>query len=183
MARKPVGGSNVLRFPARRRECANLEVLDALAPSRSLVGTLIAERGEAPHDVQAAFTREFAYQAGALERGWGRDEAIIRLRLLVDAHVAHAIDICRAFQAAGDQLIDLEVRVAREERVPGRSRLALDTARAAFRNQAIAARAAADAAYGAAAALAIYIRQGLGDAQPVSASDSRQLVLFGRVAG
>jgi len=183
MVRKTADGSNILQFPAGARERVSLDVLERLAPSRSLVATLIAERGEEPHDVQAAFAREFAYQAWALERGWGRDEAIIRLRALVDAHVAHAVDICRAFQVAADRLIGLEVRGEREELVPIPLRMELNAARAELPGRAIAARAAADAAYGAAAALAIYVREAVEGALPVSASDPRQLVLFGRVAG
>lgn len=182
MARKVPGGSNVFRFPIDHRVRASLEELERLAPSRSLVDTLIAEHGEEPRDVQAGFAREFAYQAWALEHGYGRDEAIIRLRTLVDAHVAHAIEACRAFQAAADRLISLEVRVGREDRLSASLRMELTAARADVRGRAIAARVTADGAYGAAAALAAYVRDGIGDELSVSASDPRQLALFGRLA-
>jgi hypothetical protein len=51
-----------------------------------------------------------------------------------------------------------------------------------MRDHAIAARAAADGAFGAAAALAAYIREGLG-ALPVSDAEPRQLLLFATAAG
>ena len=89
--------SNVVPFPAVRRESPSVELVARLAPPRSLVDTLIAERGGAPHDAYAGFAREFAHQVRALEAGLGRDAATIRLRGLVDAHVAHAAEICRAY--------------------------------------------------------------------------------------
>jgi hypothetical protein len=169
--------SKVVRFPVERRARPSVELVARLAPPRSLVDTLIAERGEAPHDVQAGFAREFAYQARALEAGHGRDEAIIRLRRLVDAHVAHAAEVCQTYQDAADRMVSMEVEVARAERVPSPALRALLSVRAEVRGRAIAARAAADGALGAAAALATYIREGLG-AMPVSEAEPRQLLLF-----
>jgi hypothetical protein len=171
--------SKVVRFPAERRARPSVELVARLAPPRSLVDTLIAERGEAPHDVQAGFAREFAYQARALEAGHGCDEAIIRLRRLVDAHVAHATEVCQAYQDAADRMVsmEVEVEVARAERVPSPALRALLNVRAEVRGRAIAARAAADGALGAATALATYVREGLG-VMPVSDAEPRQLLLF-----
>ena len=42
--------SNVVPFPAARRESPSVELVARLAPPRSLVETLIAERGGAHHD-------------------------------------------------------------------------------------------------------------------------------------
>jgi hypothetical protein len=171
----------IVRFPLERRERPSVELLIRIAPSRSLVDTLIAERGEEPHDVQAEFARAFGSLSRMLGSGCGRDEVVVRLRLLVDAHLAHAIDLCRAHQSTADRMVALEVQAAKADRVPLALRLALDAAQVEFRDRAIVARAAADAAMGAASALATYIREELG-ALPVSAAEPRQLVLFGRGA-
>jgi hypothetical protein len=173
--------TTVVRFPLERRERPTVELLIRIAPSRSLVDTLVAERGEEPRDLQADFARAFGALARTLGFGCGRDEAVARLRHLVDAHLAHAIEVCRAHQGAADRMVALEVQAAKAERVPLALRLALDAAQVEFRDRAIVARAAADSAIGAASALATYIREELG-ASPVSAAEPRQLVLFGRGA-
>jgi hypothetical protein len=174
--------SNVVQFPAVRRELPSIELVARLAPPRSLVDTLIAERGGAPHDAHAGLAREFAYQVRALEAGLGRDQATVRLRGLVDAHVAHAAEICRAYQEAADRLVHKEVDAAQAIRVSPQARTALEAARAELRGRAIAARVAADGALGAAAALAVYVREGLGGL-PMSEADPRQLLLFTAAAG
>jgi hypothetical protein len=74
------------------------------------------------------------------------------------------------------------VRAAQAERLASPAMNALQAARADMRGHAIAARAAADGALGAAAALATYIREGLG-ALPVSDAESRQLLLFATATG
>jgi hypothetical protein len=51
-----------------------------------------------------------------------------------------------------------------------------------LRGRAIAARVAADGALGAAAALAVYVREGLGGL-PMSEAEPRQLLLFNAAAG
>ena len=174
--------SNVVQFPAVRRGSPSIELVARLAPPRSLVDTLIAERGGAPHDAHAGLAREFAYQVRALEAGLGRDQATVRLRGLVDAHVAHAAEICRAYQEAADRLVHKEVDAAQAIRVSPQARTALEAARAELRGRAIAARVAADGALGAAAALAVYVREGLGGL-PMSEADPRQLLLFTAAAG
>ena len=79
-------------------------------------------------------------------------------------------------------MVSLEVLAARMERIPSPMAVARRAARADVRDHAIAARAAADGALGAAAALATYIREGLG-ALPVSDEEPRQLLLFATAAG
>src|ERR1700733_13799952 len=103
---------NVLAFPGSPRPRPSVDLLMELAPSRSLVDTLTAERGDPPHDAWAGFAREFAFHARTLETGHGRDVAIMRMRGLVDAHTAHAVDLCRAWQDAADRMMSLEVRAA-----------------------------------------------------------------------
>ena len=174
--------SNVLAFPGETRARPSVELIMELAPSRSLVDTLTAERGDPPHDAWAGFAREFAFQARTLEIGHGRDVAIMRPRGLVDTHIAHAVDLCRAYQDAADRMVSLEVRAARMERIPSPMVVAPRAARGDVRDHAIAARAAADGALGAATALAAYIREGLG-ALPVSDEEPRQLLLFATAAG
>jgi hypothetical protein len=173
--------SNVLPFPVERIEPPSIELVARLVPTRSLVDTLIAERGDAHHDTHSVFAHEFAYQVRALEIGFGRDQAIIRLRGLVDAHVTHAVEVCRGYQQAMEHLVRKEISVAHRLKVSPQERNALETARAEMRGRAIAARIAADSAQGAASALAIYVLDGLGG---LAASDvePRQLQLFEAVA-
>lgn len=133
---------NVLRFPLEQRR-PSVELAAPLAPMRSLVDTLIAERDEAPHDALAGFAREFAYQARAFEAGYGRDEAIVRLRGLMDAHLGNAVGICRAYQEAADRMVGKEVAAARADRILGQTRRALEAARAEVRGRAIAVRVTA----------------------------------------
>jgi hypothetical protein len=99
----------------------------------------------------------------------------------MDAHIAHAVDICRAYQDAADRLVCREIEVARAERVAAHVRIRLAAARDEVQGRAIAARIAADAAQGAAAALAAYIREGLGSSA-VSDVEPRQLLLFAAAA-
>ncbi len=173
---------NVVPFPGPTRERPSVEAMAQLAPGRSFVDTLIAERGDVPRDVQAAFAREFAYQAHALEAGYGPEGTIVRLRALVNAHIDQAWEVCRAYQDAQECLMYLEVRVARMERVAPTMQSMLNRARAEWRGRAIAARASADGALGAASALATYIQIRL-DTAPASDAEPRQLTLFAASAG
>ena len=83
--------------------------------------------------------------------------------------MTHAAEVCRGYQTSADRLIGIEVRAAQADRLSATDRQRLHLARAELRGRAIAARAAA---------LAIYIREGLG-ALPVSAVEPRRLLLFG----
>jgi hypothetical protein len=171
------GGAVILQFPSDRREPSSIAAVARLAPSRSLVDSLLAEAGIAAHDAATGMARELAHQLRALEAGEGSDGAIIRLRRLVDAHVLHAMDLCREYQAAGDRLISLEVQGAQADRLTGTLQAALHAARADLRGRAIAARAAADAVEGAAKALVSYIR-GVAESSVPDAAEPEQLLLF-----
>jgi len=173
--------SHVVAFPGGQLERPSIELLARLAPSRSLVDTLIAERGLEFHDARAGMAREMSYQACALEAGYGRDETIMRLRGLVDTQIAYAARMCRAYQDAADRLLCREVEVAQAGRVMAPLRVRLAAARHEVHGRAIAARIAADAAQGAAVALATYIREGCGG-PAVSNAEPRQLLLFGAIA-
>jgi len=173
--------SRVVAFPGGQLERPSIELLAQLAPSRSLVDTLIAERGLECHDARAGMAREMSYQARALEAGYGRDETIMRLRGLVDTQIAYAARLCRAYQDAADRLLCREVEVAQARWVTAHGRVRLAAARNEVHGRAIAARIAADAAQGAAAALATYIREGCGG-PAVSHAEPRQLLLFGAIA-
>ena len=173
--------TNVVQFPREKTERATIEMVVVLAPPRSLVDSLMAERGLRAHDAQAGMMRELAHQARTLDAGHDRDEAIVRLRALVDAHVAHAVQVCRAYRIAGDTLIRVETEAARALRVEQHMRLRLSRARELLCGRAIAARAAADAALGAVTALATYILEGV-DGLAVIPVEPRQLSLFAALA-
>jgi hypothetical protein len=174
--------SNVVPFPGGQLERPSIELVARLAPSRSLVDTLMAERGLAFHDARAGLAREMAYQARAVEQGHGRDETIVRLRGLMDSHIGHAVEMCRSYQDAANHLLCREVEIAQAVRVQAHVRTNLAAARDEVHGRAIAARIAADAAQGAAAALANYIREGLGGLA-VCDAEPRQLLLFAAAGG
>lgn len=173
------GEATLVRFPVERRERASIELVSRLAPSRSLVDTLIAEARMRMPDAAAEIAAAFGRQVVALEAAYGRDEVITKLRALVDAHVTYAADICRDYQAVADRLMGLEVGAARAERLDGRRHMALHHVRAEFRGHAIAARVAADAALGAVNVLASYVREGTVVPQRSGHAEPEQLVLFG----
>ncbi len=178
--------SNVVRFPGDRRERPSIELVKRLVPTRSLVNALGTENGKPSHDVQAGFAREFSYQARALEAALGRDEAMQRLREMVEAHLAQAADMCRAYQEAAARLMCLEIEAARMVRVPAQSRRELSAARGDLRGRAIAVRVVTDAALGAASAMTQHIGRDW-HSLPASEGDPRQLGcsrrLLGKVTG
>jgi hypothetical protein len=170
--------SNVVLFPERRAERATIEMVAVLSPSHSLVETLMAERGLVPHDARTGMAREIAFQARTLQAGYGCDEAIIRLPVLVDAQVTYAVDLCHDYSDAGDCLMHLEYEAAHAERLEPQLQMRLAAARGLLHGRAIAARAAADAAVGAVTALSTYVLEGLAG-QPAGKVDPRQLSLSG----
>jgi len=180
MGRSDDSGGTILRFPVVRRETPSIEAVTALAPPRSLVDSLLAEAGFEAHDVARGFAREFDYLVRAIRIGTGSDDAVMRLRHLLDTHLLHAMELCRAFQAAGDRVVKLEVRMARADMLDGPAQTALRRARREFRDRAIAARVAADAAIGTAEALAAYVRSVAGLAANAEAGPE-QLQLFAAV--
>jgi hypothetical protein len=171
-------GGVILPFSTQRPQRASIELVTRLAPSRSLVDSLMAEAGLATWDAAAGMAVEFTYQARAMEAGYDRDTVIIKLRALVDAQIAHAAEICLNYQESADRLIGLEIKAARAERLSGQMKRVVQRARADWRGRAIAARAAADAAQGAVRALVTYIRDGLDAPQPAAAGEPEQLPLF-----
>jgi hypothetical protein len=176
------GEATLVLFPVERRERASIELVSRLAPSRSLVDTLIFEAGMPMRDTEAEIAAAFGRQVVALEAAYGRDEVIIKLRALVDAHVTYAAGICLDYRAVADRLMGLEVGAARAERLDGRRHVELHRVRAEFRGHAIAARVAADSALGAANVLASYVRDGTVVAQRSGHAEPEQLALFG-IAG
>ena len=169
--------TNVVPFPGGKAERPTIAMVAVLSPPRSLVDTLMAERGLVPHDAHAGTAREIAFQARTLQAGHGRDEAVIRLRVLVDAHVAHAVDLCRDYRDAGDRLMAVEYEAAHAARLEPQLQMKLAAARELLRGRAISARAAADAAFGAVTAFSTYVLEGSAGL-PASKVDPRQLSLF-----
>ena len=167
---------NVVRFPRERRSEPEDATLHDIAPPHALVASILEERELPAADIHAAFREATARQALLLESQLGREATILQLRAALDGHMAQALLACRQYQAAADAMIRLEVR-AETVRRTSPWRLALlkaevARARTAFRDRALAARGAADAALGFADALALYIRSG-----PAIIVDSEQLVL------
>lgn len=168
----------VLRFPTQRPERAGIELVTRLAPSHSLVGSLMEDAGMAGWDAAAGMAAELTQQARALEACYDCETVVIKLRALVDAQVAHAAEICLQYQEIADRLVALEVKAAQAERMTGEARLALQRTRLEWRGSAIAARKAADAAQGAVLALTRYIRNGLAAQKSSSIAEPEQLPLF-----
>ena len=169
--------SNVVPFPAKRAERLTIAMVGVLSPPRSLVDSLMAERGLPFHDVYAQTGQEIAVQARSLHASVGRDEAVIRLRVLVDGHVARAVELCRNYRDAGDRLIAIEQEVACAIRRDSAVQARLAVARDQLRSSIITARVAADAAFGAVTAFSTYVLDGLAGL-PASKVDPRQLSLF-----
>ena len=169
--------TNVVPFPVARAERPSIAMVAVLSPPHSLVDTWMAERGLVPHDAKAGTARDMAYQARTLEAGHGRDETVVRLRVLVDAYVAHAVALCHDYRDAGDSLMLVEYEAAHAARLETHLQMRLAAARELLRGRAIAARAAADAALGAVTALSTYVLDGLAGLS-ASNADPRQLSLF-----
>jgi hypothetical protein len=172
-------GATIIQFPVRRfeRRVPSIEAVQAMAPSRSLMEALVDDVGLDRRDVAGGIGREFAYLARAIEVGGGSDDATFRLRHLADAQVLHAMELCEAFRTSADRLMALEISAARSARISGKAQRSLRLARVEFRNRAVAAGAAAEAALGAVEALAGHVRQAAGVAA-VRAREPEQLHLF-----
>jgi hypothetical protein len=162
----PPGASNVLRFPAERRAAPSIETVQNMAPPRAFVASILDERGLPLTDIHGEFARQTARQAMLLDARLGRDGTVLQLRAALDGHIAQAVRSCAQCQEAADRMIALEVRAEALRRKTPWMRGALSgdvsRARAEYRDQALAARGAADAALGFAEALAVYIRSGPG---------------------
>ena len=169
--------SNVVPFPAKRAERLTIAMVAVLSPPRSLVDSFRADRGLPFPDVHAETGRDIAFQARTLHATLGGDEAVIRLRVVVDAHVVHAVHLCRNYRLAGDRLMAIEQEAAQAIRQSPELKMRLTAAREQLRSSVIAARVAADAAFGAVTAFSTYVLKGLAGL-PVSKVDPRQLSLF-----
>ena len=73
-------GGRVLPFSIQRPERAGIELVTRLAPSHSLVGSLIAEAGMAKWDAAAGIAAELTHQARAMEACFETETVIIKLR-------------------------------------------------------------------------------------------------------
>jgi hypothetical protein len=168
--------NNVVSFPPERRLAPTVEMVREMAPTPALVASILEERALSLPDVRSAFRSQTAQQASLLEGWLGREGTVLQLRALLDAQLAQAAEACRRYLEAADAMVRLEVRAEAIGRkrpwLAGTLHNEIAGARTAFRDQAIAARGAADAALGVAEALADYVRS-----EPGMPVDSEQLVL------
>ena len=143
------------RTPQRSRSRA----LHDIAPPHALVASILDERGLGAVDLHGAFRETTARQAVLLDTQLGRDAMILQPRAALDGHMAQAMLACRQYQDAADAMIRLEVRVETMRRTApwrlGSLKGEVARARAKFRDRALTARGAADAALGFADALAL----------------------------
>lgn len=167
---------NVVRFPQERRIVPSIETVQDMAPPPALVASILEERALSLVDLRGSFRSQAAQQAKLLEGWLGREGTVLQLRAWLDAQLARAAEACRGYLEAADAMVRLEVRAeavrSKSPWLAGTLHHDLARARSAFRDQAIAARGAADAALGVAEALAAYVRS-----EPGMLVDSAQLVL------
>ena len=160
------GTGSVVRFPTERRARPTLLGLRELAPREDLALAMADERAEtrsicagwdgdegAP-DTLAEAAEAFSTLLKALEFGMGQEAALAHLRGLVATQVEQAHALCWAYRDAAEA--DATLRAARmsgaEAFADGLREEARRT-RTLWTQQALAARAATDAALGAQAAL------------------------------
>jgi len=168
--------TNVVHFPQQHHTAPRIEVVREMAPVPALVASILEERALSLVDMQGAFRSQMAQQASLLEGWLGREGTVLQLRAALDAHLAQAAEACRRYLEAANAMVRLEIRAesmrSRSPWLAGTLYSEVAWARTAFRDQAIAARGAADAALGVAAALADYVRS-----EPGMPVDSEQLAL------
>jgi hypothetical protein len=169
--------SNVVPFPEKKAERLTIAMVAVLSPPRSLVDSFMADRGLPFPDVHAETGRDIAFQARTLQASVGGDETVIRLRVLVDAHIVHAVHLCRNYRLAGDRLMAIEQEATQAIRHSPELEMRLTAAREQLRSSVIAARVAAEAAFGAVTAFSTYVLKSLAGL-PMSKVDPRQLSLF-----
>ena len=170
-------GSNVILFPgAACREQGDVELVHGGAPSRSMVEAFLEETGLAPRDVIAGMSAEIGYVMGCFERGYGHEAAVMRYREALDAETSRAAALIRTFQATADTLMLLERSIAARDRVSAADRSRLVTLRRQFRDEVIAARAAADVAIATSVAMTAFVREGSFSPRPTA--EPRQMLLF-----
>jgi len=172
-------GATIIPFPARavERRVPSIEAVQAMTPSRSLMEAMVDEVGLDRRDVAGGLGREFTYLARAIAVGGGSNDATSRLRHLVDVQVLHAMELCEAFRQLASRVMEMEIAAARCDRISGQAQRSLRLARAEYRNRAVAAGAAAEAALGAVEALTDHVREAAGLAA-TSKPEPEQLQLF-----
>ena len=171
------GEPKVINFPGwDRPRKSDVELVHSGAPPRALVEALLLGEGLESRNVTGGLAAEIDYVLRCFEQGYGNDATVARYRELVDAETARAAELIRNFDATADALMVLEGVVARSERVSGSDMARLRQLRERFRGQAIAARAAADAAIAATTAMVGFVRGG--SSTTTIAAEPRQMQLF-----
>ncbi len=154
------GTDGVVRFPTERRARPTLLSLHELAPPVDLAAAMADERAgdDRPPDIMAEAVEAFATLVKALEFSMGQEVAVAHLRALVDAQVKQAHALCWAYrdaaasaEEAGEKLQAAQASAAGA--FADGLREQVRRTRAIWTEQALAARAAVDAALGAQAAL------------------------------
>jgi len=151
------GTGGVVRFPTERRARPTLLGLRELAPRSDLAAAMADERAgddRAP-DTMAEAVEAFSALLKALEFGMGQEAALAHLRGLVATQVAQAHALCWEYRDA-EAAAEAALRAARESGAGAFAdelRERVRRTRAVWTQQALAARAATDAALGAQAAL------------------------------
>lgn len=163
------GTGGVVRFPTERRAKPTLLGLRELAPREDLAAAMADERAEtrsvchwasdegAP-DTLAEAAEAFGTLLKALEFGMGQEAALAHLRGLVATQVEQAHALCWAYRdaEAAAEAAEATLRAARTsgaEAFADKLREQVRRTRTVWTQQALAARAATDAALGAQAAL------------------------------
>ena len=171
------GGSNVIRFPGvDRRDQTDIELVHAGAPSRSMVEGFLDEAGMSSRDVVSGLAAEIAFIMGCFEQGYGNEATVLRYREMSECETSRAAGLIRQLQATADALVLLERSSSQRDRLGMHDRARLGIMRERFRGQAVAARAAANAAIAASVAMTAFVREG--STTPCVANEPRQLMLF-----
>ncbi len=153
-------GGVVVRFPAERRAAPTLLGLQELSPPADLAAAMADERaGDGrPPDTMAEAVAAFTTLVRALEFGMGQAAALAHLRALVEAQVKRAQALCWEYRDAA-VAAEAASETLRAAQASGAGAFAeglreqVRRTRAVWTEQALAARAAVDAALGAQAAL------------------------------
>lgn len=97
-------------FPQERRTAPRIETVRGLAPSPTLVASILEERELSLVDLQSEFRAQAVCQAKLLESWLGREATALQLRAVLDAQLVQAAEACRQYQDAADAMVRLEIR-------------------------------------------------------------------------
>ncbi len=163
------GTGGIVRFPTERRAKPTLLGLRGLAPREDLAAAMADERAEMQNvcrwagddgvpDTMAEAAEAFTGLLKTLAFGMGRDAALAHLRGLVATQVEQAHVLCLEYRdaEAAAEKAEAMLRAAKTsgaEAFADRLREQVRRTRTVWTQQALAARAATDAALGAQAAL------------------------------